>query len=68
MLAVKLWEKIETDYLMSWLSTLGGAFSALGEQFSQCVSFSLWDWFYLLYVYHVYYFRLKWLVKFPKNN
>lgn len=39
MLAVKLWEKIETDYLMSWLSTLGGAFSALGEQFSQCVSF-----------------------------
>ncbi|KAM7348043.1 uncharacterized protein F58A4.6 [Cochliomyia hominivorax] len=36
MLAVKLWEKIETDYLMSWLSTLGGAFSALGEQFSKC--------------------------------
>ncbi|XP_023309555.2 uncharacterized protein F58A4.6 [Lucilia cuprina] len=36
MLAVILWEKIEIEYLMSWLSTLGGAFSALGEQFSKC--------------------------------
>ncbi|XP_058977459.1 uncharacterized protein F58A4.6 [Musca domestica] len=36
MLARKLWEKIETDYLMSWLSTLGGGYSALGEQFSEC--------------------------------
>ncbi|XP_075159088.1 uncharacterized protein F58A4.6 [Haematobia irritans] len=36
MLARKLWEKIETDYLMSWLSTLGGGYSALGEQFSKC--------------------------------
>ncbi|XP_073833878.1 uncharacterized protein F58A4.6 [Musca autumnalis] len=35
MLARKLWEKIETDYLMSWLSTLGGGYSALGEQFSE---------------------------------
>lgn len=38
MLAVLLWDKIETEYMMSWLSTLGGAFSALGEQFSACVS------------------------------
>lgn len=38
MIARKLWEKIETDYLMSWLSTLGGGYSALGEQFSNCVS------------------------------
>ncbi|XP_013108439.2 uncharacterized protein F58A4.6 [Stomoxys calcitrans] len=36
MLARKLWERIETDYLMSWLSTLGGGYSALGEQFSTC--------------------------------
>uniref|UniRef100_A0A1A9WSZ0 Uncharacterized protein n=1 Tax=Glossina brevipalpis TaxID=37001 RepID=A0A1A9WSZ0_9MUSC len=36
MLTRQLCEKIETDYLMSWLSTLGGGFSALGEQFSRC--------------------------------
>lgn len=38
MLTHTLWEKIEVDYLMSWLSTLGGGYSALGEQFSRCVS------------------------------
>uniref|UniRef100_A0A336M7H9 CSON013206 protein n=2 Tax=Culicoides sonorensis TaxID=179676 RepID=A0A336M7H9_CULSO len=26
-----IWECIELDYIMSWLSTLGGAFSALGD-------------------------------------
>lgn len=26
-----MWEAIELDYLSSWLSTLGGAFSALGD-------------------------------------
>lgn len=26
-----IWEAIELDYIMSWLSTLGGAFSALGD-------------------------------------
>lgn len=31
-------EKQETDCAMSWLSTLGGAFSALGEEFKHCVS------------------------------
>lgn len=36
MTSYTLWEKIEVDYLMSWLSTLGGGFSALGEQFSAC--------------------------------
>ncbi|XP_055910062.1 uncharacterized protein F58A4.6 [Eupeodes corollae] len=36
MTSYTLWEKIEVDYLMSWLSTLGGGFSALGEQFSTC--------------------------------
>lgn len=41
MLTRKLYEKVETDYLMSWLSTLGGGFSALGEQFSRCVSHCL---------------------------
>ncbi|XP_054728755.1 uncharacterized protein F58A4.6 [Anastrepha obliqua] len=35
-LAHTLWERIEVEYLMSWLSTLGGGFSALGEQFSRC--------------------------------
>lgn len=29
-------EKQETDHAMSWLSTLGGAFSALGEEFQHC--------------------------------
>lgn len=31
-------ERREVDHAMSWLSTLGGAFSALGEQFHHCVS------------------------------
>lgn len=31
-----LWEKIEVEHLMSWLTTFGGGFSALGEQFSHC--------------------------------
>ncbi|GAB1870095.1 hypothetical protein CAJAP_11174 [Camponotus japonicus] len=29
-------ERQETDCAMSWLSTLGGAFSALGEEFEHC--------------------------------
>ncbi|XP_024947310.1 uncharacterized protein F58A4.6 isoform X2 [Cephus cinctus] len=29
-------EHREVDHAMSWLSTLGGAFSALGEQFEHC--------------------------------
>ncbi|XP_050479169.1 uncharacterized protein F58A4.6 [Bombus huntii] len=29
-------ERREIDHAMSWLSTLGGAFSALGEEFQQC--------------------------------
>lgn len=29
-------ERREVDYAMSWLSTLGGAFSALGEEFQYC--------------------------------
>lgn len=29
-------ERREVDYAMSWLSTLGGAFSALGEEFQHC--------------------------------
>lgn len=32
------WEKVEIENLMSWLSTLGGAFSALGDSFESCVS------------------------------
>ncbi|XP_055326541.1 uncharacterized protein F58A4.6 [Sitodiplosis mosellana] len=30
------WEKVEIENLMSWLSTLGGAFSALGDSFEKC--------------------------------
>lgn len=30
-------EKREIDHAMSWLSTLGGAFSALGEEIPYCV-------------------------------
>uniref|UniRef100_W8BYD6 Uncharacterized protein F58A4.6 n=1 Tax=Ceratitis capitata TaxID=7213 RepID=W8BYD6_CERCA len=36
MLAHSLWERIEVEYLMSWLSTLGGGYSALGEHFTKC--------------------------------
>ncbi|CRK87635.1 CLUMA_CG001431, isoform A [Clunio marinus] len=28
-----IWEQLEIDHMMSWLSTLGGAFSALGDYF-----------------------------------
>ncbi|XP_058450322.1 uncharacterized protein F58A4.6 [Malaya genurostris] len=31
-----LWERIELDEMMSWLSTLGGAFSALGDYYLAC--------------------------------
>lgn len=31
-----LWEAIEMDHLMSWLSTLGGGYSALGDEFTNC--------------------------------
>lgn len=34
-------ERQEIDHAMSWLSTLGGAFSALGDQFGHCVSAQL---------------------------
>lgn len=30
---VLIWEQLESDHMMSWLSTLGGAFSALGDYF-----------------------------------
>lgn len=30
---ILVWEQLETDHMMSWLSTLGGAFSALGDYF-----------------------------------
>lgn len=30
---ILIWEQLETDHMMSWLSTLGGAFSALGDYF-----------------------------------
>lgn len=30
---VLIWELLEIDHMMSWLSTLGGAFSALGDYF-----------------------------------
>ena len=35
-LLLLLWERRELDHMMSWLSTLGGAFSALGDYFSDC--------------------------------
>lgn len=38
MLAHKIWERIEIEHMMSWLSTLGGGFSALGDSFTNCVS------------------------------
>lgn len=34
-------ERKEIDHAMSWLSTLGGAFSALGDRFDSCVSVNL---------------------------
>ncbi|XP_002132992.2 uncharacterized protein F58A4.6-like [Drosophila pseudoobscura] len=35
-LAHTIWQHIAVEHLMSWLSTLGGGFSALGEQFERC--------------------------------
>jgi len=32
-------ERKEADEAMCWLSTMGGAFSALGEDFEHCVSY-----------------------------
>jgi hypothetical protein len=29
------WEQIEIEYMLSWLSTLGGGFSALGDYFDE---------------------------------
>lgn len=34
MISQTIWECIELDYIMSWLSTLGGAFSALGDYYT----------------------------------
>lgn len=30
---ILIWEQLETDHMFSWLSTLGGAFSALGDYY-----------------------------------
>lgn len=43
-------ERQETDCAMSWLSTLGGAFSALGEEFKHCVSCNWAFHFVKLYI------------------
>lgn len=32
---ILVWEQLESDHMMSWLSTLGGAFSALGDYFDR---------------------------------
>lgn len=32
---ILVWEQLEVDHMMSWLSTLGGAFSALGDYFER---------------------------------
>ncbi|XP_034483818.1 uncharacterized protein F58A4.6-like [Drosophila innubila] len=36
MLAKTIWEHIQLEQLMCWLSTLGGGYSALGDQFEGC--------------------------------
>lgn len=36
MLAKTIWEQIQLEQLMCWLSTLGGGYSALGDQFERC--------------------------------
>jgi len=43
-------EKIEMDHVMSCLSTLGGAFSSLGDQFLDCVTLASY--------YYIYYWNL----------
>ena len=32
------YERMELDHLLSWLSTLGGGYSALGDSMNDCVS------------------------------
>ncbi|XP_023169974.2 uncharacterized protein F58A4.6-like [Drosophila hydei] len=36
MLAHSIWMHMELEHLMCWLSTLGGGYSALGDQFNSC--------------------------------
>lgn len=59
-------ERQEADHAMSWLSTLGGAFSALGEEFEHCVSFAA-GFFIKLYnmlsLIRCFVCRLKWQAK-----
>lgn len=33
-----VWMRLEIENAFSWLSTLGGAYSALGDYFEDCVS------------------------------
>lgn len=33
-----VWTRVEIENAFSWLSTLGGAYSALGDYFEHCVS------------------------------
>lgn len=33
-----IWTRVEIENAFSWLSTLGGAYSALGDYFEHCVS------------------------------
>lgn len=37
-IAQLVFERREVGHAMSWLSTFGGAFSALGDEFEHCVS------------------------------
>lgn len=36
-----IWTRVEIENAFSWLSTLGGAYSALGDYFEYCVSTSM---------------------------
>ena len=64
-------ERCEVEHAMSWLSTLGGAFSALGENVEHCVSFHR-NYFTETNKLHdcslKFLFRLKWLERFQFIN
>lgn len=36
-----IWTRVEIENAFSWLSTLGGAYSALGDYFEHCVSLEM---------------------------
>lgn len=59
--------KVELEHLMSWLSTLGGGYSALGDSMDTCVNIVKF-WNCSFYFVTGFCFRLKLLAKYRYTN